>query len=135
MHYCSSPNIAEEEDFVPEMVSFVFPPGSVNTVCGEFQILSDNVALEGNEQFVVDLSIPFLMTVQGMEGLDLGSFITAANCNMSGDVTVSSARITIIDTDGMRRFCSGGNYNNYYQRATVIILTSLYCSVDCKLFQ
>ena len=82
----------------------MFPPGTVNTVCGEFEILSDDVALEGNEQFIVELSLPILMTVQDMEVLGFGSFITAANCTTGGDVVLSSALITIIDTDGMKSF-------------------------------
>ena len=160
MDYCSSPNLAEENDFVPETVSFVFPPGSVNTICGEFQILSDNVALEGNEQFVVDLSLPFLMTLQGMESLDMGSFMSAANCTMSADVVVSSATITIIDTDGTKTFLLCVVIANYRQRTAIInikfntrrainvVVSHILCiwsddinflhytcSVDCKLLQ
>ena len=100
--FCS-PNPAEDEDFVPAIIRFVFPAGTVNTVCEEFQILSDDVALEGNEQFILELSMPFSMTIQGM-GVGFGSLITAANCTNGENVVVSSALVTIIDTDGMISF-------------------------------
>ena len=100
--FCS-PNPAEDEDFVPATIPFVFPAGTVNTVCEEFQILSDEVALEGNEQFMVELSMSFFMTIQSMD-VGLGSLITAANCTNGGNVVVSSALVTIIDTDGTRSF-------------------------------
>ena len=109
--FCS-PNPAEDEDFVPATIPFVFPAGTVNTVCEEFLILSDEVALEGNERFMVELSMPFSMTIRGM-GVGFGSLITAANCTNGENVVVSSALVTIIDTDGMKSF-------NYCQSRVVL---------------
>ena len=148
--FCS-PNPAEDEDFVPATIPFVFPAGTVNTVCEEFQILSDEVALEGNEQFMVELSMSLFMTIQDMD-VGFGSLITAANCTNGGNVVVSSVLVTIIDTDGMISFIycmpekSYTKLNNdcsfFLQTLRCFIACAFYftvipphCSIDSKFFQ
>ena len=70
--------------------------------------------------------MPFFMTVQGMN-VGLGSLITAANCTNGGNVVVSSALVTIIDTDGMKSFiycqrsCSKVWPNNICIRLNIIL--------------
>ena len=87
------------KDFVPAAVPFTFHRDSDNTVCEQFKILPDSVALENDEIFVVDLSIPSLITLQGIERSMLNLLTMASSCIVN-DMVVSSANITIKDTDG-----------------------------------
>ena len=84
------------EDFYAIAMPLVFPPGNTNTVCQNFGIIDDDVALEANEQFSLDLLVPLTMTLQG--SFELGLSI---NCMMvDEESTVDSSTVTIIDSDG-----------------------------------
>ena len=66
-------------DFVPATQTITFPVSTtVSRVCTSFQITNDTIALEGNEQFRVDFTVP--------AGTQTG--------------VIDTACVTIIDDDG-----------------------------------
>ena len=84
------------EDFYAIAMPLMFPPGNTNIVCQTFGIIDDDVALEANEQFSLDLLVPLITTLRGSVELEF-----SINCTMvEEENAVDSSTVTIIDNDG-----------------------------------
>ena len=85
------------EDFNAMAMPLMFPSGITNTVCQKLGIIDDNIALEASEEFLLDLIVPLIMSLQGSFELGLST-----NCMMAEEEsTVDSSTVTIMDNDGM----------------------------------
>ena len=88
--------ISDSEDFYGITIPVTFPAGNTNTVCQNVEIIDDNITLEASEEFLLDLIVPLIMSLQGSFELGLST-----KCMMAEEEsTVDSSTITIMDNDG-----------------------------------
>ena len=82
-------------DFVEASVQFTFLPGTTETICENFDIIDDDIALEGNETFSLVLILLMSMNIQSGFMMEL-----PPECIVREEEIVSNSNVTIIDDDG-----------------------------------